>query len=90
MKLLVLFSFFVFTTVIWVSYAQQDEDKTPKKLQIGVKKRAESCEKKSKKGDVLHMHYRVNFFHIIDQIDTSLPNKDNSLPNNNILDWSKF
>ncbi|XP_055948019.1 peptidyl-prolyl cis-trans isomerase FKBP2-like [Argiope bruennichi] len=29
-----------------------------KKLQIGVKKRVESCETKSKKGDVLHMHYK--------------------------------
>ncbi|KFM63793.1 Peptidyl-prolyl cis-trans isomerase FKBP2, partial [Stegodyphus mimosarum] len=29
-----------------------------KKLQIGVKKRIEGCEKKSKKGDILHMHYK--------------------------------
>ncbi|XP_067130190.1 peptidyl-prolyl cis-trans isomerase FKBP2-like [Centruroides vittatus] len=29
-----------------------------KKLQIGVKKRPEVCDKKSKKGDVLHMHYK--------------------------------
>ncbi|CAH0596248.1 unnamed protein product [Chrysodeixis includens] len=30
---------------------------TPKKLQIGVKKRPSECPTKSKKGDLLHMHY---------------------------------
>ncbi|XP_076312743.1 peptidyl-prolyl cis-trans isomerase FKBP2-like [Tachypleus tridentatus] len=30
----------------------------PKKLQIGIKKRPETCDKKSRKGDVLHMHYK--------------------------------
>jgi len=29
-----------------------------KKLQIGIKKRPEKCDKKSKKGDLLHIHYR--------------------------------
>lgn len=29
-----------------------------KKLQIGIKKRPETCDKKSKKGDLLHIHYR--------------------------------
>lgn len=29
------------------------------KLQIGVKKRVENCEQRSKKGDKLHMHYAV-------------------------------
>uniref|UniRef100_A0A8C4RJS8 peptidylprolyl isomerase n=2 Tax=Erpetoichthys calabaricus TaxID=27687 RepID=A0A8C4RJS8_ERPCA len=28
-----------------------------KKLQIGVKKRVDNCQIKSRKGDVLHMHY---------------------------------
>ncbi|KAJ2952890.1 hypothetical protein O0L34_g7253 [Tuta absoluta] len=32
-------------------------DNTPKKLQIGVKKRPSECPTKSKKGDILHMHY---------------------------------
>ncbi|CAN7999990.1 unnamed protein product [Ixodes hexagonus] len=32
--------------------------KEPRKLQIGVKKRAEVCDTKSRKGDVLHMHYK--------------------------------
>lgn len=30
-----------------------------KKLQIGVKKRPTECPIKSKKGDILHMHYTV-------------------------------
>ncbi|XP_038077806.1 peptidyl-prolyl cis-trans isomerase FKBP2-like [Patiria miniata] len=29
----------------------------PKKLQIGVKKKVENCEQRSKNGDTLHMHY---------------------------------
>ncbi|XP_022083218.1 peptidyl-prolyl cis-trans isomerase FKBP2-like isoform X2 [Acanthaster planci] len=29
----------------------------PKKLQIGVKKKVENCEQRSKSGDTLHMHY---------------------------------
>ncbi|XP_072933492.1 peptidyl-prolyl cis-trans isomerase FKBP2 [Epargyreus clarus] len=32
-------------------------DSTPKKLQIGVKKRPAECNMKSRKGDLLHMHY---------------------------------
>ena len=31
------------------------------KLQIGIKKRIENCQRKSKKGDLLHIHYRVRF-----------------------------
>ena len=30
------------------------------KLQIGIKKKVENCEQKSKKGDRLHMHYTVS------------------------------
>ena len=33
------------------------EEKKVTKLQIGVKKRVENCEVKSRKGDTLHMHY---------------------------------
>lgn len=29
-----------------------------KRLQIGVKRRVENCQSRSRKGDVLHMHYR--------------------------------
>ncbi|GFY10304.1 peptidyl-prolyl cis-trans isomerase FKBP2 [Trichonephila clavipes] len=44
-----------------MSFVTNDDIKSApkiKKLQIGVKKRVESCETKSKKGDVLHMHYK--------------------------------
>ncbi|KAF5294725.1 hypothetical protein FQA39_LY00209 [Lamprigera yunnana] len=34
------------------------KDQTKKKLKIGVKKRVENCETKSKKGDLLHVHYK--------------------------------
>lgn len=34
-------------------------EKKPRKLQIGIKKRPETCERKSKKDDLLHIHYRV-------------------------------
>ncbi|UYV84925.1 FKBP2 [Cordylochernes scorpioides] len=30
-----------------------------KKLQIGIKKRIQNCNKKSKNGDLLHMHYKM-------------------------------
>jgi len=36
---------------------ESTESAKPKKLQIGVKKRVENCTVKSKKGDILHMHY---------------------------------
>jgi len=32
-------------------------DANKKKLQIGVKKKVENCQRRSKKGDTLHMHY---------------------------------
>lgn len=37
-------------------------DSAPKKLQIGVKKRPAECPIKSKKGDMLSMHYTVSKF----------------------------
>ena len=37
----------------------QPPEKKPRKLQIGIKKRPETCERKSKKDDLLHIHYRV-------------------------------
>lgn len=39
-----------------LDFASSDEPK-PKKLQIGIKKRVENCRIKSRKGDILHMHY---------------------------------
>lgn len=31
------------------------------KLKIGIKKRVENCETKTKKGDLVHIHYTVSF-----------------------------
>lgn len=46
--------------VFHVVFGDDDDDKMPKKLQIGVKKRVEGCTFKSRKGDTLHMQYRVS------------------------------
>lgn len=40
-------------------------DSSAKKLQIGVKKRPSECPIKSKKGDLLHMHYTVTINNLI-------------------------
>jgi hypothetical protein len=40
----------------------KDSERKVKKLQIGVKKRVENCDRKSSKGDILHIHYRVIHF----------------------------
>jgi hypothetical protein len=42
------------------SPSEATADKKVKKLQIGVKKRVENCDRKSSKGDILHIHYRVS------------------------------
>ena len=47
----------VFACLLAVALANK-ENKS-KKLQIGIKKRVESCTIKSKRGDLLHMHYTV-------------------------------
>jgi hypothetical protein len=41
---------------------EKDSERKVKKLQIGVKKRVENCDRKSSKGDILHIHYRVIHF----------------------------
>ena len=45
--------------VVCVAGVLSEEKKSVKKLQIGVKKRVENCSIKSRKGDLLHMHYTV-------------------------------
>lgn len=46
---------------IVVSLNAEAKEKAPvTKLQIGVKKRPDNCDKKSKKGDTLHVHYTVS------------------------------
>lgn len=49
------------------------EDKKVKKLQIGVKKRVdpENCKLKSRKGDVLHMHYTGTLYETGEKFDSS-------------------
>ncbi len=39
---------------------EKKEKKKVTKLQIGIKKRAENCKVKSRRGDALKMHYRVS------------------------------
>ena len=41
------------------------KESKPKKLQIGIKKRVENCTIKSKRGDLLHMHYTVNYLRFV-------------------------
>lgn len=52
--------FFVILSCLFDIAAVGDGEgaKAVKKLQIGIKKRVENCNQKSKKGDVLHMHYK--------------------------------
>lgn len=45
--------FLVLLSMIIVNALAED------KLQIGIKKKVENCDRKSKKGDRLHMHYTV-------------------------------
>jgi hypothetical protein len=55
-------AFFLFVVLIAFDSTLGDDDKNAnakKKLQIGVKKRVDNCQVKSKKGDFLHMHYKV-------------------------------
>ena len=55
MKLL---GFIALAIFVFASVNQAEANK--KKLQIGVKKKVENCERRSKKGDTLHMHYTVS------------------------------
>ncbi len=41
---------------VLLNLALANEDK----LKIGIKKRVENCTVKSKKGDLIHVHYRVS------------------------------
>ena len=46
--------------VMFVAISVDQAEANKKKLQIGVKKKVENCERRSKKGDTLHMHYTVS------------------------------
>lgn len=39
------------------------------KLQIGIKKRVENCTYKTRKGDLVHIHYTVIIYHLQIEID---------------------
>lgn len=51
-------SLFDFVVISDDSSSGKTTNTKTKKLQIGIKKRPEVCDKKSKKGDILHMHYK--------------------------------
>ncbi|XP_026761440.1 peptidyl-prolyl cis-trans isomerase FKBP2 isoform X1 [Galleria mellonella] len=51
------FIVFVLIFLSLFTYVVIGSTSAPKKLQIGVKKRPSECPTKSKKGDLLHMHY---------------------------------
>lgn len=50
---------FVLIFMSIISHVVVADSDTPKKLLIGVKKRPDDCPVKSRKGDMLHMHYTV-------------------------------
>ena len=65
MKLEVILSPVLLSVLFCVASCDDDkDDKKVKKLQIGVKKRVdpEDCKLKSRKGDILHMHYTVSTY----------------------------
>ncbi|XP_066466375.1 peptidyl-prolyl cis-trans isomerase FKBP2-like [Tiliqua scincoides] len=47
----------LFILALWTLCSPVWSTEGKQKLQIGVKKRVENCSLKSRKGDVLHMHY---------------------------------
>ena len=54
----------VFLVVLFVGVFMDQAEANKKKLQIGVKKKVENCDRRSKKGDTLHMHYTVSVFNL--------------------------
>lgn len=53
--------FTIFSVVIALGFAVDAQ-----KLQIGIKKRVENCTYKTRKGDLVHIHYRVNIiYHLL-------------------------
>lgn len=56
MELKALMLLIVCAVCVFEAYAEEEK---VKKLQIGVKKRPEKCDRKSKTGDTLHMDYTV-------------------------------
>lgn len=50
----------VLLAVIWIGAADEAKKGAGAKLQIGIKKRVDNCRTKSRKGDMLSMHYTVS------------------------------
>ena len=76
MKLSHIFSLSLMVVFVSHAFAEKDKKETKKvtKLRIGIKKRvdADKCKIKSRKGDLLHMHYTVSIlFYLV--IHVGLP-----------------
>lgn len=54
--------------IAFLALSWSDAESAEPKLQVGVLKRAEECTNKARRGDLLHMHYTVNFHMIIAEI----------------------
>lgn len=52
---------FTLTVITLSAFAKENMKPT---IKIGIKKRAKNCEVKARKGDTIHVHYRVRFIHI--------------------------
>lgn len=70
----IIYSFYCLATLffcfVWLIGCQESDQsaingKKVTKLQIGIKKRVDDCQRRSSKGDLLHIHYRVFIIIII-------------------------
>ena len=73
MKSLIYFGVFLLMGVSLVISEETKPKREIKKLQIGIKKRVENCEVKSKKGDSLQMHYTGTLYEDGTEFDSSIP-----------------
>ena len=69
--------------------APAPEKKPVKKLQIGVKKRVENCDQKSRRGDLLSMHYTVSQFTFNTRVYTNLQFSTNFDRSPDRANWGK-
>lgn len=54
--------FILFISIMFIAVYCNDNNSNKKitKLQIGIKKRVDDCQRRASKGDILHIHYRVS------------------------------
>lgn len=57
--LIILCAVSIYLTLLGAAEEDKSQPSVKKKLQIGIKRRVDNCQIKSKKGDFLHMHYTV-------------------------------